>query len=100
MSVFLVVSFDFCGDSNVALHILTVNQEEADTMYEHLYKKYDKVNTKYGDTGYQHMVELVQVSLGFGADMNLTHTFFWGNEINENVVVLRSNSMDVRAQRA
>ena len=42
MSVFLVVSFDFCGDSNVALHILTVNQEEADTMYEHLYKNTTK----------------------------------------------------------
>jgi hypothetical protein len=96
MSVFIVVSFDFGGNSNVVLHILTVDQVKAENMYDSIIEAVQKANemSAQNDEACKHLVELAKVPLEFGTGLpnpNIEeHTFFWG--ANSNVLVLRSNN--------
>ncbi len=80
--MYLVISFDFCGSSDVKIHILTQDKEKALKMYNNVIKLL-KLDTSNEDETYQ--LQLVSIPDDFSCKKG--HTLFWGNDDHvENIV--------------
>jgi hypothetical protein len=90
--MFLVVSFDFGGSSNVALHACTTDEEAAKALYDCLVTKYAPANAKAAaeDNGCARLVELVRVD-GNNFLSDKGYVLFWGSKHDKLVCVNNNN---------
>lgn len=77
LRMYLVISFDFCGSSDVKIHILTQDKEKALKMYNNVLKLLKLDNE---DETYQ--LQLVSVPDDFSCKKG--YTLFWGKMKNFN----------------
>lgn len=87
--IFVVISFDFGGSSDVTLHACTTSYDNAIDVYEKLSSKYESYNLKMSEDGAAKLVELLEVPDGFCSEKG--HILYWGDEIT-NVKILKTNN--------
>jgi hypothetical protein len=59
--MFIVVSLDFGGNTDVGIHCCTNDQSKAFLMYEFLCAKHKEYNNKYDKDGVKVLVDLLQL---------------------------------------
>lgn len=59
--MFVVLSFDFGGGSNVRLHACTDDETRARTTYLAVKSKWDEYNRRFAQTGMQCLVQMIRV---------------------------------------
>lgn len=89
--MYLVISFDFCGTSDVKIHTLTHDKEKAVDVYNDVFKLL-KLDTSNADESYQ--LQLIKVKEDFVCKKGVT--LFWGGEGTKNNVqnILNFNDRD------
>lgn len=92
--MYIVVSFDFGGSSNVALHCCTSDIVMAEALYEKIAQSYVEYNSARDrdDDAAMRLVELVEVQDGFSSEEGLT--LYWGNQVPFGRV-LKTNNVPV-----
>jgi hypothetical protein len=90
-TVYLVTSFDFGGDSNVNIHVITDDLATGETVYASVLKECNAENAKLLEhSPFKRLVELTHVPLNaplLGSD---ALTLFWG----QNAVTKKNNNDD------
>ena len=87
--MYLVTSFDFGGNSNVNVHVLTDDLTSADTVYASVLEVCDAQNAKQNNLAGKMLVEMRQIPLDTHLVGSNALTLFWGNN-----AALKSNNFD------
>jgi hypothetical protein len=87
--MYLVTSFDFGGNSNVNVHVLTDDLTSADTVYASVLEVCDAQNAKQNNLAGKMLVELREIPLNTPMIGSDALTLFWGND-----AALNSNNFD------
>jgi hypothetical protein len=91
--MYLVVSFGFGLESEVSIHSLTPNLQEAESIYRRVLKKANKENGEDPfSSGCMLMVELLKIPSGFQSQTGFT--LFWGQEPPAGVQIIKGNNRD------
>jgi hypothetical protein len=96
--MYIVISFDFAGSSNVTLHAMTNDESVAHQVYEDQAAKPDSQIRSPSDLEHQdfhRLVELVEIDPEIFTSMDSTYTFFWENihNIPKGVRVIKTNNV-------
>jgi hypothetical protein len=90
--MFLVISFDFGGSSNVCIHCLTSNITIAQNMYERVIESVNLENECNYDSTSKHLVELAEIDDEYLNEKGFIMFWNWENNSDKPINILRSNN--------